>query len=350
MFIHKYINTVSKKIRGLSIISQLKEDIKSTIEHPIDHLGYQLCRMVGLTSALYGGILWLYFLFAGGYGGAIDNIKSGDYQALIQLHGELASRYYSSILFTIMTVLLCVALIAVVIKGLHYRRKVVRCILLTLLIFCMIAMSCAVLFPYCIIYLAQNEHVYNYIEEIGMTQIEEIWMNITIAIIGCTLITLCIICCGKEVRDDGHLWLIVCLITTAGVPLLISILENILRLIALAIMFALIAVVLRLFTDGFSDAPSSAPVKSSSSPSISMIPSKPRQSSQEPKITEYVDRGFLGCKVFRVHGTLHDYVEYDNGVGTREICSLDDFRKGKFHIIDKATKKAIQEHEIPWRK
>lgn len=64
----------------------------------------------------------------------------------------------------------------------------------------------------------------------------------------------------------------------------------------------------------------------------------------------YVDRGFLGFKLYRVHGILHDYVEQSNGIGQSEICSLYDLRKGKFHIYDQATKKEIREEEIPWRK
>ncbi len=362
MSIHKCIITIREKIRGLSIIQSIEKDVKNTIEHPLDNLGYLLCEFVGYVSALYGGFLWLYFTFTGGHKSSIENIKNGDFQALIQLHGELGSRYYSSILFTIFMGLLGIALVAVVAKGLHYRGRVARCILLVLLIICMISMLCAVLFPYCIDYLAQNEQVYKYITEVGIEQVQNTWANLLIVIAVCSFITLCVICFAKKVRHDGQVWLIACLVATAGVPLIISILENILRLIGLGIMAALILAVFWVFTHGDSDAGASPPAKSSGSSAplrTSAMPSsfsassrtstKPCPSSQKIKNTEYVDRGFLGCKVYRMHGVLHDYIEYDNGVGTREICSLDDLRKGKFHIIDKATKRAIQEHEIPWK-
>lgn len=362
MFIQKCIITIRERIRGLSIIQGIEEDVKNTIEDPLDNLGYLLCKYVGYVSALYGGCLWLYFTFTGGYKGSIENIKNGDFQALIQLHGELGSRYYSSILFTILMGLLGIALVAVVAKGLHYRGKVARCILLVLLIICLISMLCAVLFPYCIYYLAQNEHVYKYIIEVGIEQVQSTWANLLIVSAVCSLITLCVICFAKKVRDDGQVWLKVCLIATAGVPLIISILENILRLIGLGIMAALIFAVFWLFSCGDSDAEASPSAKSfdsfapsrtyakpSSFSASSRTSTKPCPSSQKIKNTEYVDRGFLGCKVYRVHGVLHDYIQYDNGVGTREICSLDDLRKGKFHIIDQATKRAIQEHEIPWK-
>ncbi len=353
MSIHKCIRTIGEKIRGLSIIQSIEKDVKNTIEHPVDNLGYLLCEFVVFVSALYGGYLWLYFTFSGGYQGSIENIKNGDFHALIQLHGELGSRYYSGIPFIILTGLLCIALVAVVVKGLHYRGQAARCILLVLLIICVIAMLCAVIFPYCIDYFAQNEQIYNYIVTVGLEQIEKIWSWVTVAIACCTLITLCIICYGKKVREDGQFWLITCLITTAGIPLLISILENILGLTGFGIILALIAAVFWVFSHGESEtnvsSSTASSAKSSGCSGSSRIYAKSRPSSQKPKNTEYVDRGFLGCKVYRVHGMVHDYIEYDNGVGTREICSLDDFRKGKFHIIDKATKRTIQEHEIPWK-
>ncbi len=109
MSINKYTNKTGDKIKESIFISGLNEDIRLIIEHPIDNLGYQLCWLVGVVSALYGGILWLYYLFTGGYGGAVDNIKSGDLGALVQLHGELGSRYYSSILFTILIGLLSIS-------------------------------------------------------------------------------------------------------------------------------------------------------------------------------------------------------------------------------------------------
>lgn len=64
-------------------------------------------------------------------------------------------------------------------------------------------------------------------------------------------------------------------------------------------------------------------------------------------ITDYNGAG--GNKLYKVRGTMHDYVELENVWVTREICSLQMLRNGKFHIYDEKTKREIKESEIPWR-
>lgn len=55
-----------------------------------------------------------------------------------------------------------------------------------------------------------------------------------------------------------------------------------------------------------------------------------------------------GFKLHKVHGMAHDYIESDNGIMTREICDLEQFNKGKFHIYEAETMREIKGHEIPW--
>lgn len=87
----------------------------------------------------------------------------------------------------------------------------------------------------------------------------------------------------------------------------------------------------------------------SSSSKSSISKNNETESEKNNKNFEYVDRGLLGFRLYRVHGITYDYVERDNGVGTGEVCSLYGLRKGNFHIYDKATGKVITENEIPWR-
>ena len=64
-------------------------------------------------------------------------------------------------------------------------------------------------------------------------------------------------------------------------------------------------------------------------------------------ITDY--NRILGIKLYKVHGVLHDYIEVYNGVGRSEVCSLDDFESGRFHIYEKETGREIMPTEIRWR-
>ena len=47
---------------------------------------------------------------------------------------------------------------------------------------------------------------------------------------------------------------------------------------------------------------------------------------------------------------MHDYIASDNGLTTREVCSLEMFAKGKFHIYESESGKEIKSTKIPWMK
>ena len=59
---------------------------------------------------------------------------------------------------------------------------------------------------------------------------------------------------------------------------------------------------------------------------------------------------FGGFKLFKVHGFTEDYIESDNGIATRRICSLEWFQKGKYHIYESKSGREVKDSEIPWRK
>lgn len=58
----------------------------------------------------------------------------------------------------------------------------------------------------------------------------------------------------------------------------------------------------------------------------------------------------FGFKLWKVHGMMNDYIASDNGITTREICSLEWFEKGKFHIYESESGREIKSSEIPWMK
>ena len=64
-------------------------------------------------------------------------------------------------------------------------------------------------------------------------------------------------------------------------------------------------------------------------------------------ISDYKDL-LGGTKLYKKHGVLHDYIEFDNGVGQSEVCSLEMLQKGKFHIYVKFHQKSIAKY-IPAR-
>ncbi len=57
----------------------------------------------------------------------------------------------------------------------------------------------------------------------------------------------------------------------------------------------------------------------------------------------------LGNKLYKVHGELGDYVELDNGMTERKICSLAEAESGKHKFYREKTGKEIRVQEIPWK-
>lgn len=79
---------------------------------------------------------------------------------------------------------------------------------------------------------------------------------------------------------------------------------------------------------------------------------QPNKKEQQKKNCAYIVdfNKVLGIKLFKVHGFMGDYIELDNGVVSRKVCSLEDYNKGKFHIYESETGREIKSNEIPWRK
>jgi hypothetical protein len=161
----------------------------------------------------------------------------------------------------------------------------------------------------------------------------------------------------------------------AGAPLLLLILENLIPLIV-AIVIGIIAVVIigmSLSDDGKSgegekesggslDNSQTTKPKSGKQP---IIKNSYTRESGEKKVNTgilselvientcaYVPdlNGFLGFKLFKVHGWTEDYIESYNGVATRRICNLEQFQKGKFHIYESKSGREVKDSDIPWRK
>jgi hypothetical protein len=161
---------------------------------------------------------------------------------------------------------------------------------------------------------------------------------ITIAVV-ISLIILILKATDKWILGHGSL---AALLAYTVLPLLLLFVENVIPLIAgILLLLAIGAVIWFIFMSATDSERESFPA------STDRKNSKPEKKTTE-KNFEYVDLGV--CKLYKVHGALHDYVERDNRLTTGRVCYLHNLRNGKFQIYDKATGKMISEGEIPWRK
>ena len=57
----------------------------------------------------------------------------------------------------------------------------------------------------------------------------------------------------------------------------------------------------------------------------------------------------LGIKLYKVHGDMGDYIELDNTMVEKKICSLADAESGKHKFYREESGKEIRVQEIPWK-
>ena len=57
----------------------------------------------------------------------------------------------------------------------------------------------------------------------------------------------------------------------------------------------------------------------------------------------------LGVKLYKVHGDMGDYIELDNTMVEKKICSLADAESGKHKFYREESGKEIRVQEIPWK-
>lgn len=57
----------------------------------------------------------------------------------------------------------------------------------------------------------------------------------------------------------------------------------------------------------------------------------------------------LGVKLYKVHDAKGDYIELDNTMVERKICSLADAESGKHKFYREESGKEIRVQEIPWK-
>lgn len=141
------------------------------------------------------------------------------------------------------------------------------------------------------------------------------------------------------------------------VPLVVWILENILALGAAVIgcifLFVVILGIGKLLLDGLVGAGESSGHSESRSEKRSepkLDNRTPREKDKNPNhhyIANYQEMG--GIKLYKVHNSMGNYVELDNGVVSRKVCSLADAEKGKHRFYRENSGKEIRVSDIPWK-
>lgn len=140
------------------------------------------------------------------------------------------------------------------------------------------------------------------------------------------------------------------------VPLFVWVIENVIPLITSIITIVILIFVAILIFSGSSkkgsgtSSPRSTSYMDTSSSKKSVVNNKGKLVIERgcAYIPDY-NKAF-GFKLFKVHGTMHDYIEAHNGVSGSEVCDIKQLKSGAFHIYESETGREIKFDEIPWRK
>lgn len=127
-------------------------------------------------------------------------------------------------------------------------------------------------------------------------------------------------------------------------PLLILLLENIIPLVMAIVSMAILGLVFWFILGGLGgDTGGTANVSTDNSKGRT----EKKESGKSMYISDYRRTG--GINLYKRRGTFGDYIELDNHIVTKSICSIAEIQGGKMHLYDKATGREIKLEEIPWK-
>ena len=196
-------------------------------------------------------------------------------------------------------------------------------------------------------------------KELDINHVEEI----VLGCMGIAAIALIIgfgILLAKEYEEGVLLTLFCAAMNYVAIPLIILFLENIIPLLILIVVGIIIVIGL---VTGLGESGGSSVGESSVSRTESREPSSSQNTTSkkaEPEKTQerkanssyienYSEAG--GTCLHKVKSSWgEDYIELDNSIVTRRICSIKALEKGEYHIYDKKNGREITSAEISWKK
>lgn len=373
------------------IYEESKRAIKNMPSDPVNSLGYLLPVLTGLLTFISGLVAYVRFIAEGGYTRQIRVTKE------LGLFGGYSEKFTTGTtgmitagtISKIILVLVCAELVLSVINYFKNTGKVKRIGMITALVIMgiQITLSVTILRIASGDIIIDEQSVYKALEPLeGITiNPRAIWITYAVLTLGSIICFFVLMFFTKECKWMMHNTVIALAVSYMGIPLSVLLLENVIPLVtglvALVIIGVVVVVGFKIITigEGVSDSITSYEAPNNSSRNSDTANSSPSRSSagsswnsgydtraaKQGDLTEqekerlkrgerivkencaYIPKGF---KLYKVRGFAHDYVASDNGLVTREVCSLELFEKGKYHIYDAESGREIMTGQIPWAK
>lgn len=369
-----------------NIFERTKESVRDFTSDPINNLGFLIPILIGMITFISGVISYIRFIVAGGYVNQVNATKEfGVFSGYDEkFTSGTTGMITAGVVGKIILVLIGIEFVLMLINYFRTSGKAKRIVMIVDLVVMVIqiVLTTAVFWIAIGNLVVSEEAAYEALKPFDGISINPKAILITYAVI--TLASLICFLVLVLITKDSR-WMIgysaiALAVAYIGLPLVFLFLQNVIPLATGAIALAIIALVLFIIfkvvlagggesgNAGSTGSTHSSSVSSSSgggwfsdddtkkvnTGNLSEAGEKKRKN-KDLVIEEtcayipYFNRT-LGFKLWKVHGMMHDYVASDNGLTTREVCSLELFEKGKFHIYESESGKEIKSNQIPWMK
>lgn len=351
-------------------IERTKELARNLKEDPVNGLGFLIPVVIGLIALGSGIVTYIMYIFKGGYTAQINAVKKygwfGEYSKKFTTGttGMISSGIIGKILF----ILMGVEFILMMINYFQCNKKGKRITMIVDLSFL------AVQIPFIINTFVGSMGVVVIVwisKLFGVTSVNLQTFAYAYGVIltATVILFMILVLTTEECRWMLKYTLLAFMFAKILIPVVFLILQNIISvfttivaLLVTTVVFIFVGICIWTGGNGGSTEPSSSSVSTKSygisSESRKSSTNKLQKKKEEKrkmksnKNSAYISNlnEFAGIKLFKVHGTFGDYIELDNCVVNRKICSLEALEKGKFHIYDEKTGREVKSIEIPWRK
>ena len=241
------IQRIKEVIGNLRPVVYLKCLIQDLREDFIWHFGRVMTILSLILALIYGLILWIGYLFSGGYIRQFKALKEFNFSELWEFQETISSNYLNDWAGTIFFILLAVALFGVCIKGVYQRTGIKKKIIFVVSMISWIGVVLCTLLYISIHYFLYSDMGWAWAGKVGYIKASGVFnvlllglgvVSLAVAILW--LISILINCLLRSTRKNFLLWFLTFAITFIGLPVILFILENILGvLIFLAIMVVL---------------------------------------------------------------------------------------------------------------
>ncbi len=354
------------------IFERTKDSVINFRADIIHNLGYLITVCIMLLSFFREVILYIEFIVKGGYTEQIRTImKNGGFDGFDKkITSDASVMIYSDVAGKIILSLVCIDVLIMMICYFRTSGKAKKIIMIVDLVL----LAIQIVFTIVVFWIAvANVIIRKQNADELLKSLEGTSIHLSIVAISYIVLTivsistfLVLILITKDSRRIiGNLALALA-VSYIGFPLVLYLLENAIPLLIKIVKLILVICIFFVLINMVRAAGSGGGKESSSSGSnsggrtraaagnLSKKGEKKRQMKQ--RVVEencayipYYNK-FLGFKLWKIHGWMHDYIASDNGAATREICSLEEFEKGEFHIYESESGREIKSNEIPWMK